>query len=168
MRLEPFAEVHLPAVERLIGDPEVLRFTRIPEPVPAGFPAGWLARYEQSRRDGTAEGFAAVGGDGAFLGLALAPHIDPEGAEAELGYIVAPEARGRGVATAMLRALTAWAFEAAKLQRAYLMIDLDNPASLRVAERAGYLQEGVLRSAHVKQGRRADVALWSRLPSDPG
>ena len=145
----------------------MLRFTRVPEPPPPGFGRTWLARYEAGHRDGTAEGFAAVGVDGTFLGVAVAPDIDVEGRELELGYIVAPGARGRGVAAAMLRQLTRWAFAEAGALRAYLLIDTANVASSRVAERCGYVQEGVLRSVHLKQGRRTDLALWSRLPTDP-
>ena len=63
------------------------------------------------RRTATCEGFAIDDDDGAFLGLALAPAIDVDAAEAELGYIVAAHARGRGVATEALRQLTKWAFE---------------------------------------------------------
>jgi len=48
-----------------------------------------------------------------------------------------------------------------------LVIDTANPASLRVAERAGYVREGVMRSLHFKNGRRIDAVLLSRLPSDP-
>ena len=51
----------------------------------------------RARETGAKEAFAIVGNDGAFLGLALAPEIDAEAAEAELGYIVASHARcGRG------------------------------------------------------------------------
>jgi RimJ/RimL family protein N-acetyltransferase len=167
LRLEPLSARHLDDLDALARDPEVLRFTRVPEPVPPGFARNWLARYEAGRRDGTAEGFAAVDGDGAFLGLALAPDIDVEGRQLELGYIVAPSARGRGVATAILRKLTRWAFTEAGALRAYLLIETSNAASRRVAERCGYIQEGVLRSVHLKQDRRADLTLWSRLPSDP-
>jgi RimJ/RimL family protein N-acetyltransferase len=35
-----------------------------------------------------------------------------------------------------------------------------------VAERCGYIREGVMRSIHHKQGKRIDASLWSRLPSD--
>jgi RimJ/RimL family protein N-acetyltransferase len=167
LRLEPLSARHLDDLDALSRDPEVLRFTRVPEPPPPGFARNWLARYEAGRRAGTAEGFAAVAADGAFLGLALAPDIDVEGRQLELGYIVAASARGRGVATAMLGALTRWAFAEAGALRAYLLIETGNAASLRVAARCGYVQEGVLRSLHLKQDRRADVALWSRLPSDP-
>lgn len=167
LRLEPLSARHLDDLDALARDPDVLRFTRVPEPPPPGFARTWLARYEAGRRTGTAEGFAAVGAGGDFLGLALAPDIDAEGRQLELGYIVAPSARGRGVATAMLRELTRWAFAEAGALRAYLLIETGNVASLRVAERCGYVEEGVLRSLHLKQDRRADVSLWSRLPSDP-
>jgi RimJ/RimL family protein N-acetyltransferase len=167
VRLEPLSERHVGELEALVADPDVLHFTRVPEPAPAGFARRWVERYEQGREAGTHFGFAAVDGDGAFLGLALAPAFDAEGREVELGYIVAPAARGRGVATAMVRELTRWAFEELGALRAYLLIDATNAASLRVAERAGYVHEGVMRSVHLKQGRRIDQAVWSRLPTDP-
>jgi RimJ/RimL family protein N-acetyltransferase len=165
MRLELLDERHLGAVAALLDDPDVLRFTRVPEPAPPGFERQWLARYQAAREDGSAEAFAAIDDDGTFLGLALAPEIDREGAEMELGYITAPAARGRGVASEMLRALTAWAFEQGA-QRIYLIINVDNAASERVAARCGYTREGVMRSIHLKQGMRTNAALWSRLPSD--
>ena len=93
--------------------------------------------------NGTREGFAAVDGDGRFLGVALAFDIDRAEGELELGYIVSPEARGRGLGTAILRALTDWAFAEAGAARIRLIIDVENPASLRVAERSGYVREGV-------------------------
>ncbi len=45
-------------------------------------------------------------------------------------------------------------------------MDEANAASVRVAQRAGYVHEGTLRSAYFKDGRRADIAIWSRLRSD--
>src|SRR5215211_3721653 len=165
MRFELFDQPHLGAVAALLDDPDVLRFTRVPEPPPPEFERQWLARYEAAREDGSAEAFAAVDDDGVFLGLALAPEIDREGAEMELGYITAPAARGRGVASEMLRLLTEWAFEQGA-QRIYLIINVENGASERVAERCGYTREGVMRSIHLKQGIRTNASLWSRLPSD--
>ena len=79
VRLEPLDERWADDVAALIEDSEVLRFTRIPEPPPAGFVRGWLRSYEAGRRDGTREGFAAIDGAGRFLGLALAPQHRPRG-----------------------------------------------------------------------------------------
>jgi RimJ/RimL family protein N-acetyltransferase len=166
IRLEPLAERHLPAVAALLDDPDVLRFTRVPEPPPAGFERLWLDRYEAARVDGSAEGFAAVDGGGEFIGLALAPTIDHESREVELGYVVAPAARGRGAATAILSLLTSWAFTSAGALRIVLIIDVANTASERVAGRCGYTREGVLRSLYFKPDKRIDAAIWSRLPSD--
>jgi RimJ/RimL family protein N-acetyltransferase len=163
--LVPLAREHLPAVEALLDDPDVLRFTRIPEPPPPDFPETWLGLYERGRRDGTREGFAVVD-DGEFLGLALAPRIDPAARTAELGYVVAPTARGRGVATTALRLLTDWAFQELDALRLELLIGVENHASKRVAERNGYRLEGVLRSLHFKQDLREDTEIWSRLASD--
>jgi RimJ/RimL family protein N-acetyltransferase len=167
LRLVPLGETHLDDVAALLTDAEVLRFTRIPEPPPSDFARQWLVRYEQGRRAGTNEGFAALDAEERFLGLALAPEIDREGREVELGYIVARAARGRGVATEMLRQLTEWALAELGALRIWLVINIDNPASERVAERCGYVREGVMRSIHLKQGIRVDASLWSRLPSDP-
>jgi RimJ/RimL family protein N-acetyltransferase len=167
MRLRRLSPADLDDVHELVQDPDTLRFTRIPEPPPEDFAQEWIARYEQARETGAKEAFAITDDGGAFLGLALAPAIDEEAAEAELGYIVAAHARGRGVAAEALRQLTAWAFEERGIRRAYLLIDVDNAASSKVAERAGYRLEGVMRDAYLKQGRRGDTELWSRLPGDP-
>jgi RimJ/RimL family protein N-acetyltransferase len=167
VRLVPLDETRLADVAGLLGDPDVLRFTRVPEPTPSDFPRQWLARYDAGRRDGTREAFAAVDVDARFLGLALAPEIDREAREVELGYIVAPAARGRGTATAILGLLTLWAFAEAGALRIRLVIDVANAASARAAERCGYVREGVMRSIHLKGETRIDAELWSRLPSDP-
>jgi RimJ/RimL family protein N-acetyltransferase len=151
----------------MLEDPDVQRYTMVPVPVPAGFEREWLERYEEGRADGTREAFAIVDDDGTFLGLALAFAIDREGRELELGYTVTPAARGRGAATWALRELTEWAVCALDPLRIQLQISADNAASKRVAERAGYVYEGTLRSIHFKQGVRQDLEVWSRIGGDP-
>jgi RimJ/RimL family protein N-acetyltransferase len=166
IRLEPFGERHLAALEEILDDPDLLRFTRLPEPVPPGFARTWLDRYEEGRTDGSREAFAIADEDGSFLGLALAPRIEDDARTAELGYVVAPAARGRGVATEALRQLTKWALAERCMLRLELLISVENTASKRVAERCGYVREGILRSLHVKEGVREDTEIWSRLASD--
>jgi RimJ/RimL family protein N-acetyltransferase len=150
----------------MLEDPAVQQYTMVPVPVPDGFERTWLERYEEGRRDGSREGFAIVDADGSFLGLALAFAIDREGRELELGYTVVPAARGRGVGSEALRLLTDWATRELDPLRIQLQISSDNSGSKRVAERAGYVYEGTLRSVHFKQGIRQDMEVWSRLPDD--
>jgi RimJ/RimL family protein N-acetyltransferase len=167
VRLEPLADEHLSGVAAMFDDDAVLRYTRIPNPVPPGWEREWFEFYEDGRRGGTREAFAAVDAeDGSFLGLGLAFDIDREGRQLELGYVVAPTARGRGVATRTLELLTEWAFAELDAQRIALWISTDNEASKRVAKRTGYRYEGTLRSFHFKQGIREDFEVWSRLPTD--
>jgi RimJ/RimL family protein N-acetyltransferase len=166
IRLELLSEVHLAGVEEMLIDPDVLHFTRVPEPVPPGFARTWIDRYEEARRNGTREAFAIVE-DGRFLGLALVVAINREEQSAELGYVISAPARGRGVATEALRLLTEWAFDQLDALRIELWIDVENEPSKRVAEHCGYVREGTLRSVYFKQGRRGDFEIWSRLPTDP-
>ena len=166
VRLVPLGEEHLPGVAAMVADPDVVRFTRFPAPLPEGFITQWYARYRDGRADGTCGAFAINDADGEFLGLALAVHIDGQAREAELGYMLAPGARGRGAATQAVRQLSDWAFAAFGAQRLQLLISVDNKPSSRVAQRAGYRLDGVLRSMYVKEGVRSDTEVWSLLPSD--
>jgi RimJ/RimL family protein N-acetyltransferase len=167
VKLVLLAESHLEGLAELVEDPDVQRFTRVPIPPPPGFAAIWLERYEQGRRVGTREAFAIVDlADSSFLGVAAAPRIDREAATAELGYVVAPAARGRGVATEALRQLAAWGFSDLAMARLELLISVANDRSKRVAERCGFVCEGTLRSLSLRPGVREDTQIWSRLPSD--
>ena len=84
----------------------------------------------------------------------------------EIAYVVAPHARGRGVATTALRLLSEWALTALRLERLQLSIPADDAASHRVADKAGFRYEGILRSTKVIRGERIDSAMYSRLPGD--
>jgi RimJ/RimL family protein N-acetyltransferase len=84
-----------------------------------------------------------------------------------VGYWVVASARGRGICTAALRLVSRWALEELELQRLELITDPDNRASQRVAEKAGYRREGVLR-AHLRHpdGRIRDSVMFSLLPGE--
>ena len=70
---------------------------------------------------------------GASSGSHFLPRIDKESLTAELGYVVAPAARGRGVATEALRQLTDWALSSAGVLRLELLISPENEPSRRVS-----------------------------------
>ncbi len=167
IRLVPVGPRHGPGIAALLEDEDVRTYTRVPSEPPPGFATSWLARYEQGWRDGTRAGFAIEAHDGAFLGLGMLVGIDWDGRQCEIGYVVGPAARGRGVARRTLRLLTDWGFSELAMERIELWIDVTNPASERVAERSGYVREGVLRSYWFKEDIRGDFGIWSRLRGDP-
>jgi RimJ/RimL family protein N-acetyltransferase len=163
IRLEPLDQRFVPDFEQLATDPEIVRFTRIPSVPDAGFVAGWVDRYISGWADGSRAGFAILSRDDEFLGMAAIVDLDLAGRQGEIGYMVAPAARGRGVAGRALRLVSGWALGALDLERVELRISSDNEPSLRVAERLGFVREGVLRSLHLKDDVRSDVAIYSLL-----
>ena len=164
--LDPITPDDAGDLDWLARDDDVRRYTRVPSELRPGFGVDWAARYVRGWEDGSRAGFAIRRLDGQFLGLAGFVQLDRDASEGELGYVVAPEARGRGVATEAVNLLTRWGFDELGLERITLLIDVANAASERIAERCGYTREGTLRSAYVKKGVRADTGIWSRLPAD--
>jgi RimJ/RimL family protein N-acetyltransferase len=88
-------------------------------------------------------------------------------AVAEMSYWVFPSHRGRGFASRIVRLTCDYAFSDLAVARMELYIEPDNLASRGVAQNAGFVEEGVLRSQGVTtSGERRDMVLYSRLPSD--
>jgi RimJ/RimL family protein N-acetyltransferase len=167
IRLEPLTTADVADAFAMSEDPDTKRFTFLPTNADEAWIAGWLRHYEEGWGDGSRAGFSIRDAEsGAFLGFAAIVRLDLTLQQGEIGYVVSPHARGRGAAAAAVELLTGWAFDTLGLQRLELRIDTDNPASERVAERAGYRLDGVLRSLAFKDGRRTDTGVWSRLPDD--
>lgn len=166
--LRPWRETDTEALVRRLDDPEVATFLdRIPQPYTRADALAWIDACSAAWADGSASPFAIVvaGFEGPVGGLGIHWQELSEGV-AEVGYWVAAEARGRGVASAATRAAAKWAFAAApELERLQLRADVDNIASNRVAEKSGFTREGVLRAQryNARLGRRVDFVLWSLL-----
>lgn len=97
-------------------------------------------------------------------GLEL-PEVRP--GTAELRFWVLPVARGRGVASTAVRAVTDWALPA-RAARLELITGVTDLAAQRVALRAGFTREGVRRAGRLRpDGTRTDEVVWSRLAEDP-
>ena len=82
---------------------------------------------------------------------------------AQIGYWLAPNARGRGFATRAATLLTRWLFGLGAA-RVFLTIVAGNEASVAVARRAGFVHEGTMRSHTIWQGERFDVMWFGALP----
>jgi RimJ/RimL family protein N-acetyltransferase len=75
-------------------------------------------------------------------------------------------ARGRGFGTRALQLLSRWAIEGLGLERVELLANPANAASQRVAARAGFTREGLLRGYRTRHGVREDLVMFSLLPED--
>ena len=167
IRLDRMSRSDVPDLLDLVEDEAIKEFTLVPTAGGESFVRSWIRGYQDGLRNGTRAGFVVRDAvDDAFLGFASMFRLDLPAAEAEIGYAVHPAARGRGVAGRALGLLTGWGFGELGLERIELRIAVTNPASERVASRAGYMRDGVLRCVHFKEGRRVDLGIWSRLRSD--
>lgn len=113
----------------------------------------------------------AIDVDGEAVGCVMAAERDPHHGTAWMSYWLAPAARGRGLASRALDALSRRLF-ADGLHRLGLGARANNPASIAVAERAGYVREGVERERlrYVDSdgtATRFDVVRFARLATDP-
>jgi RimJ/RimL family protein N-acetyltransferase len=94
---------------------------------------------------GTHATFSVIHGEtGRYAGNIALHGIDTVRRQASVGYRIAPWTRGRGVATAAVNALVAWAFPRYGLGRISLTHAVENTASCRVAEKCGFTLRAVL------------------------
>ena len=163
--LRPWRPDDAPAVFSACQDPLIARFIPVPQPYTEDVARTFV---EVRRHDWATEderSFAIVDpATGALLG-AIARH-GPFGHRATFGYWLAPQARGRGVATRALRLIVDWTIDTTDVIRLDLYTDLENEASGRVAERAGFVREGVRRAWDLdREGRPCDVIFYVRIRS---
>jgi RimJ/RimL family protein N-acetyltransferase len=164
--LRPWSMQDVPEAVRCCNEEQIRRFiTPVPIPYTEDDAIAFIGAAQQRLDQGSVTLVIGEGADGALRGSiglrTIAPGI------AQTGYWVAPEARGRGLAGTALVLLSRWALATLPLIRLQLFADVDNPASMRVAERAGFESEGTLRNWYDLRGERRDAVMFSLLPVDP-
>lgn len=153
--LRPLTPDDVPAITAHCQDPEIPRWTLVPSPYERRHAEEFLASGEWALA-------VCLASDGdSLLGCIGVPRVDEAAATAEVGYWIAAAARGRGLAPAALRLVTAWLVQHAGFRRVELSIFPGNSASERVAAKAGFRFEGVSASRHVRDGRALAAVVWA-------
>lgn len=165
VRLRMHADGDLDRVAAASLDPEVLRWTRVPEDNSAVAMREWLGEW---RGLGEELHLIVVSADGdELIGAIGLLRYEPEERRCEIGYWLAASARGRGYAARAVRLLGDWAYADLGVERIGIAAEPENEASIAVAQRCGYRYEGILRSWFEIKGRRRDVAMFSLLRGEP-
>jgi RimJ/RimL family protein N-acetyltransferase len=151
--------------------------TALLDPDTALWNAGWVKTRDNAlswlerRREwgGDHASWAVEDAAAAVLVGSVSLHsIDRDQNDAEIGYWTVPAARGRGVAARAVDAASRWGFGALPIDRIELCHAIENVASGRVAEKAGFTYEGHLRRSYrYGDGVKHDELLWARLADDP-
>ena len=167
VRLRAWGTEDAPAVWAAFQDALIVRFLPIPQPYTEAAARVYVATRALDWASEDERSFAitdATTGD--VLG-SIVQHLQAE-YRAELGYWLAPNARGRGAATRALRLFVDWSLERPGLIRLELCIHPENDASARVAERAGFTREAVRRAWDIdRDGNPEDDVFYVLLRGDP-
>ena len=164
LRLRLRADADIPAIVAAARDPEIPRWTRVPDGYDTAKARAWAEQADHEAAEGTGLHLLIVGADDdRLIGSVGLVDVNLAESRCEIGYWVTSEHRGRGVAARAVRLLSAWAFENLPIERIAISADPDNVASRRTAEKAGYTFEGVLRSWFENKGHRHDAAVYSLL-----
>ncbi len=130
--------------------------------------AVWLSRRMNWSAGDHASWAVVDAGDGSLVGSVSLHSIDTEQGDAEIGYWTVPAARGRSAASTVVDRVCRWAFHTLPIDRIELCHAVENEASGRVAEKAGFTLEGRLRRSYrYGDGVKRDELLWARLADDP-
>lgn len=159
-------------VTAICQDPAIQKWTMVPAPYTRDDAEAFITGIAPANR---AAGTDAVFGlyqatDGSLLGAIGLHDITPgDGrmvSHAEIGFWLAPPARGRGFMTEAVRAVCRWAFAELGLDRIEWTAFVPNEESRRVALRAGFTMEGTVRGKRIQRGRVVDEWTGSLLASD--
>jgi len=132
----------VPRLVEACQDPEIPRWTMVPSPYSEADGRGWVAEAARLAAAGEEWPFLLVGADDGLLGSVGLVGLDLERGSVEIGYWIAPWARGRGLAARGAVLVRDAAVARLGARRAELLIHRDNAASVAVALRAGFVSTG--------------------------
>ncbi|WP_149196078.1 GNAT family N-acetyltransferase [Luteimonas suaedae] len=108
-----------------------------------------------------------IGGE-ACGGIGARPGSGERARSAEFGYWLGHAHWGRGTMTRVVAAFAPWMMRELALHRLFATVLDGNPASARVLEKNGFVEEGVQRCAVLKHGRLHDLRVFAKVRRDLG
>ncbi len=142
--LRAWEDADVPWIAAASRDPLVPRWTSVPpENTEANVRAFLLGQPALRARGVEIHLLAVERASGGRIGPVGLHHVEWATRTAEVGYWTAAGLRGRGLTTAAVRLVCAWALGPLGFARLELRAGVENPASLRVAEKCGFVRERI-------------------------
>jgi RimJ/RimL family protein N-acetyltransferase len=167
LRLRPLVPADAPRIVEGCADPETQRWLgQLPSPYTLPDALAYVDSRTTMLAGGIGETWAVTEpGDDTLLGT-VGWFNHTAGVECEIGYWTHPDARGRGLATRALAAVTDHAFATLGVRRVTCFAAAGNTASRRVIEANGLRPYGVERLGAAVRDGRADLALYDVLAEE--
>ncbi|GAA5182829.1 GNAT family N-acetyltransferase [Rugosimonospora acidiphila] len=155
-------------VTEILSDRQTRRWLWFPDEAAPVDGLSWCTELARESRDnGSGDHYAVVRReDERTVGLMWTRRTDWAAMSTEIAFAVSAHARGFGVAAEAVDALTIALILEHGFQRIELRLVPGNRASRRVAEKAGFVYEGLLRNAGRVQSERVDLEMWSLVAGD--
>jgi RimJ/RimL family protein N-acetyltransferase/nitrite reductase/ring-hydroxylating ferredoxin subunit len=166
--LRPFRADDASAVYAACQDPEIGRWIpMIPIPYTEADARAFILMTLRAWHDGTGCEFAIVDAATDRLLGSVGVHLNQAARRHAVGYWVAAPERGRGLAVRAVRLAARWSFERLEGRRLSLWTLPGNVASQRVAEKAGFRFEGIMRNWDAgREGEPVAVVMFSMTPDE--
>ncbi|WP_326560846.1 GNAT family N-acetyltransferase [Micromonospora sp. NBC_01796] len=167
IRLRRPEERDLDAMVTACRDPWALRWLSLPDPYQRS-DAEFFTHRHTALRWGRGDGavFVIADPEDNFAGTMELRLNGNDPGVADVGYLVAPHARGRGYCPRALAAVCAWGLSSLALARIEWRAHVGNDASRRAAEKVGFVVEGISRQGIPHRGGRVDVWVGALLAED--
>lgn len=168
--LRPYRAEDAPDVGIACRDELTQRWLPLPNPYTDAEALAWCNQMAPGfRSSGEGIEWAAIRrSDERLVGSFGLKRTDWRGRSSEIGYWVAPWARGEGFAVEATLAIARWLLVEQRFERMVLRAATGNLASQRVAEKAGFTREGIARNAGFTNDGRVDLVVFSLIRSDLG
>ena len=149
-----------PSLVRHANNRNVVRMLRdrFPHPYTEADANAWLSKVVWQQPPIS---FAIDVGGEAVGGIGIIPQSDVHRLSAEIGFWLGEDYWGKGITTEAVKALSEYAMHEFHLCRLYAQVFSPNRASARVLEKAGYMLEGILKKAVVKDGEMLDLIVYA-------
>lgn len=157
-----------PAVAGIFDDKQTRRWLPFPQESGEIDAAAWCTDLAAERRArGAGDHYGMIRReDEALVGCVWTKHTDWVARITEVAYAVTPAARGFGLAAEAVDGVAIALLLEHGFQRVELRVAPGNLASRRVAEKAGFTYEGLLRNAGQVHSGRVDLEVWSLVTAD--
>lgn len=166
LMLRPLREGDVGALFTIHSDPVTMRYWDAPIWTSDERGRAMVARdADPAGRDYLRLGIEPIA-SGALIGTCALWRIDAQCRRAEVGYILAAGAWGRGYMQEALGALLDGAFDALDLNRLEADTDPRNERSTRLLARLGFQREGLFRERCIVEGEISDAAMYGLLRRD--
>jgi len=163
--LEPYGSAHRRALLRAADDERIAvhMSDAFPYPYTPEDADIWIAKCAA---EDPPLNFAIFVGEELVGGIGCEPGADIRSGTAEVGWWLSPDWWGYGIATVAFTRFVGYCFEELDLHRIEAGVFASNPASARVAEKAGLVLEGVARDGYRKRGHLVDLLSYGLVRSE--